>query len=640
MRRVPVNRLFSPGYDNLEIRALLAVDLDFVKAGGLKDLTLTLNNGNFQLVNNVNPSIIYDSALANDNVIQVTGTATSDILRLDTSKISGNVSIIFVGEGVDTISIQADSDFAALNSVINVGSVAYTYGGFENLELSGGASANSFTLSTIPIGLSLKVEGAGGDDAVTIDGALNLNHIEINAETISVNNTLSATDGVNLVAAGKSRAVIQINNSISSAGPVIIAAKSGETTSKSTFGSFDFNSTATIDVSGEGVKITGSSVSLSAHNTANVTASLISGSLGTLKIGQTNTTRVSINGGASVEATGESGLVDIEAIDGSMIKVSVNSTEKDTFDFGTLVADANVSRNTSVSFGGSGELTAKGGVKVNARNEGEITTETISELVGSSLTTANDTVTANVTGAIGSGLVRPSLVEVTATNAASYNATGKTAKNVISGGTSASIHGAVTYASVAIRVAANDIAKATARSTPVSIDLSLLGANVTLGLSVASNEFNRETQAGIRNATLETSGGDIEILASANRRISAEAESTKVSKAGSAPVGVGVSLGGILVENRLLGDVRAIVEAASKLKTTNSGDVLVSAKDSSAVNASSQLSAQAETDGVLFAGIGVTGGVSIALNMVGWKASESFLALFCSRRDTCCFGRH
>ena len=58
------------------------------------------------------------------------------------------------------------------------------------------------------------------------------------------------------------------------------------------------------------------------------------------------------------------------------------------------------------------------------------------------------------------------------------------------------------------------------------------------------------------------------------------------------------------------------------VQTVNSGDIRVEASDTSAIEATTDLSVQAKTSNVSFAPAGVTGGVSIAFNAIGWEFAD------------------
>jgi hypothetical protein len=414
---------------------------------------------------------------------------------------------------------------------------------------------------------------------------------------------------------------VMVSGSIQATGAVLLSAQAGKAVALADLSGYSATSSATVDVVGAGTTLTGASVAVTALNTVQITAALTSALPATLAIEQTNTTRAALSGGASVVS---GGATTVSAIDNSSIAIALGASSFLGFDFDALAAITTLARTTTatVDAAGTGSLASAGAVTVLARNEGGISAAATAGLVGTVLNTGNDTATAAVTNS-GAGRAATTVgsLAVQAVNAASYEATAKVASNTIGGGTTASITGRNVVASGAggIVASATDSVSASAHATPVALDLSLLVADLDVGLAVARNIVDRATDAQVTNATLDATSGGIAIEATSERTLAALAESIAISGESALPTFVSVGVAGLFSENRVRGNVRA---GATGSVLDAQGDLLVQAVDRSAIDAKSELAATAATSELTIFGVAGAAGVSIALNTIGWDTAS------------------
>jgi hypothetical protein len=521
------------------------------------------------------------------------------------------------------------------------GDESYTYGGVTGIIADGGDGDDIFTIAsnTADFALDIAITGGDGDDDIIVQNGLILagQDFMASAEDISVlsGGSITGASTVDLLADGSEHATVSVSGDIGASGAVTLSASAGSTSNISAFGDYTGSSTATVDVQGAGTVVSGASVALMAQNSVQITANAVGSALGATGISQTNVTRAAVSGGASVMSVGTGPTVPdsggaqvlIQATDDSQISVGLASTNNSSFDFATLFADTVLDRNTTAEVVSS-SLASSGLVAVDARNTGGISATTTSGLVGSASNTVTDSASARLQGASATSLGG---LTVNALNSGIYAATGKLASNTVDGGTLASISDSTvsTTAAAGVSVTALNDSSLTATSTEVSVDLDLaaVASDLSIGIAYARNALIGDTQAFIDNGSeVLVTGGDLSVDATRGAIISATGEATSVATTGILPGGVTVSLGGLLAENQLLGNVEARIEDAVA-ETLTSGDILVNAGDFSQVTANTALSATTNDDVTTIGPTGVSGGASVALNSIGWTLPDTALEI-------------
>ncbi len=146
----------------------------------------------------------------------------------------------------------------------------------------------------------------------------------------------------------------------------------------------------------------------------------------------------------------------------------------------------------------------------------------------------------------------------------------------------------------------------------------IAGVSVSIGLSMAFNEINNEVKAFLYQVDYaESTGGSISIASTETASIEAISAAASVALAGSF-VGVAVAGGGAVASNVILGKTNAYIDT-SIIKSFS--DVILSVTNTSVIKAN-VISAAASL-GVGFVGVAVSLGGSIAINRIGYTASDS-----------------
>jgi hypothetical protein len=298
-----------------------------------------------------------------------------------------------------------------------------------------------------------------------------------------------------------------------------------------------------------------------------------------------------------------------------------------------------------VRFDVAGSLTIRGGAREDTVTISEslhiagadliIEAETISVAAGSSINTGSADVTSTaiaeadglsdtIAAVTIQGQITTETIELKARRLSSYSATGRSAYNNISGGVKAYVDGRTVAAGAGgFTIAAVDKAVLTAESPELEVDLDILSSVTAISVAAARNSLNGNTEAYINDSTITATNGSIDVTAERDAKISSIAAATSLVADDGFPTALSLTLGGTFTENVLLGDVKAYADS-STLTTTGSGAVSLTARDSSAIDATSQLSAVAKTDPLLW-DIGGSAGVSIAFNSIGWNPNSMAL---------------
>src|SRR5204862_252651 len=122
-----------------------------------------------------------------------------------------------------------------------------------------------------------------------------------------------------------------------------------------------------------------------------------------------------------------------------------------------------------------------------------------------------------------------------------------------------------------VRISATDATSMTATSNGLSIDVDLLVISVSVSRATAINDVSLTTDAYIAGSTVTATNGDVTLVAHDDATVTATGRASSVSGA-AFPVGVSLSVGGILVANSAQGGLNAYIDG-STVTTVGSGDV-------------------------------------------------------------------
>jgi len=497
----------------------------------------------------------------------------------------------------------------------------------------GGSLAGSFGSGTYQ---GIEIDALGGQDTIRFEGDIDLDGHALSAmgEEIAVAGSIKGASSVNLTARSDTLATITVQGDIEASGAVVLSAQSGATDAITGFSSHDATSIATVGITGAGTTVQGQTVVITAHNRAVVTAVFDAGDFtqSTLSITQNNTTAVSVGDGVTLDGAGG---VMVESLDDSWIQIELDSTGIDVsggieleLDFALLSSQVVLTRSTTVTLEEGSTVESDVLATVSARNDlaprtgvatqdlFSVSNRVLGGLVGQASNTVTDVAEASVSGAT----VNAAL-SVLASNAGVYAALGRVASNTLDGNTLATVRAESNVtAAGSVSVAAIDSAHLTAEATPVLLDAQLVVGNIDLQAGVARNAVAREVTASIDSSVVRATNGDITLDADAARQLRAVAAGVELSDDNLLDGAVfgAVALGGVYAENRVLGDVTASA-AHSELETVGSGEVRVEAADTSLLDAQAGLSGVATTAGIGFVAGGISAGVAVAFNAMGWN---------------------
>jgi len=120
-----------------------------------------------------------------------------------------------------------------------------------------------------------------------------------------------------------------------------------------------------------------------------------------------------------------------------------------------------------------------------------------------------------------------------------------------------------------------------------------LTSPLSIARAAARNELVRNTEASINDSTVKVSNGNVKLEATKNTRLRAKAETFSLTASLPLPNTFSLTLDGTYSSNTIFGNVNAFI-AGSTVETTGTGDVLVDARDTSAIDATSGISARAD----------------------------------------------
>ncbi|MFO8091285.1 MAG: LEPR-XLL domain-containing protein, partial [Desulfatiglandaceae bacterium] len=571
----------------LEPRILLSADLSYTMAGDIRDLTLGIDQiddvDTIKLVDTESGAMVESRALAETSSIEIIGSDQDDVLRLshDFNALMDSLSILFEGGGGNDALFGPSVDTEWQITGAGSGLVAGVhFAGVENLT---GAADNEDTFVFTQEGtLAGTVDGGvGGFDTLVMSG----NYSTLEFAATSPNDGSIVYDGTALVYAGLEP----------------ISASGGDVLFKGT--SDDDNIVVSVDVNSGVISV--SSPSIETINLSGVTDSF------------------TIRGGAGEDTVTISDSLDIAGADLIIEAETITVAAGSSINTGsgdvtlTAIADADGSSNTIAEVNIYGQITTTGALQVTAQTQGTVTTE---NLTGAATNDFTDSATVAVSG---SDNIRAGTIELKAQRLTSYSATGRNAYNDISGDVKAYIESSTVEAGAGgLAVSALDSVSLTAESPELEVDMDALSGMTCISVAAARNSLSGNTEAYIKDSSITATNGGIEVTAERHATISAGAAATSLIT--DMPIqSLAVPLGGTFSSNIVRGDVKAYAES-STLTTTGNGSISLTARDGSAIDATSQLSAVAKTD-PLIGDIGGSAGVSIAFNSIGWNPNSTAL---------------
>ena len=526
---------------------------------------------------------------------------------------------------------------------------------------------------------SLTVQGLAGNDSITINTlTLSACSLIVEAETITVNGPVTSTTGnITLNATAENSvtgvgtlgtpvnltAQVIINGSVTSTtGALLIQAIVNNTVNipsdsldeedlvfssiseaKAEIGAGAVVNVATLQViakTNTSFTYTANAVTTDAYNLGETLSTIYKDGVakGTLTATINNKTYAGITGGARVTvgngviSAEEPASVLINAVDHLTVSIAITDTSDPSrvnetltvfsFDFDRVKSTLNVSRDTqayvkNTPSGSYNTLESGGLVKIHAENNGTVSNVITSDLVGKVLnsTTKDDALAFALTAKLAvNGL------DVLALTNTSYTALAKEALNDVTGATKTYISAGTVTSTDDIALTAQDTSSLSAESK----DLVLKPTTyfVATKFSYARNDFSRDTQSYIEAAsTINAAGYDVTLLAKNSTTIIARVHTVSIVKGGNfLPTSSFKAAALTLSVNVLLGNVKAYIIDS----TVTANNLTVSAKDDTAMDATSDVSATAKNseDVLLLNNTSMTIGGSIALNIIGGEIED------------------
>ena len=175
-----------------------------------------------------------------------------------------------------------------------------------------------------------------------------------------------------------------------------------------------------------------------------------------------------------------------------------------------------------------------------------------------------------------------------------------------------------------VTLSAEDVSTISAFTGAVAIAFAtgVVGAAVSVGVSISSNQISNQVEASISNAVhgVTAAIGAVSITATSRSVISAITAAAAVALAGGL-VALSVSGAGAESTNIILTETRAFI--VNSAVTATNGDISVSAVDTSSIRALVIAASVALAAGLV--GGGASFGVSLAQNLIGWGAGAGGL---------------
>lgn len=320
-----------------------------------------------------------------------------------------------------------------------------------------------------------------------------------------------------------------------------------------------------------------------------------------------------IDGGGGKDVVTVSGTLNIPGADLRINAETINVPSGTSINAGSgdvtlnAIADADGVSDTSAAVTIGGEIITTGALRITAMTQGTVASENPGGEVGNTFT---ESATVAITG---SSRIEADTIELTAQRLTSYAATGRNAHNNISGDVTVSIDGStVTAGAGGLALSARDSIALVADSPASVIDVSGL---LSLSAAAARNELSGDVVACIRDSSITAADGDVEVKADWNATLRAAAAASSLDNPDDQAT-VSLEVAGTYTSNTVQGDVQAYI-TGSDVATLGTGDVLLDARNTSAIEATTNVSAIAtgaiETE---------MGGV-VAVNSIGWAPQNA-----------------
>jgi len=540
-----------------------------------------------------------------------------DVLQVETTSLAlplvGGALTFNGGGGNDEI--RGPSDLAGVNWAITGADAGNLNGDltFSGVESLVGAADSDDKFRFMAGGtLSGRIEGgAGGFDSLVIDGgdfnAVTFTELGPDSGIVALDDTAITYSGLEPITYSGTAANMIFNLTGGADQFKLITAESGLMTLDSQNGTFedtDFavpSGSLTINMGGGNDVFTIESLDSTFHGSLIVDGG--GGGYDSVTFGATTATSFSLG---ALSITAES----ITIASGAAINAGSGDVTL------TAVAEADGVSDTSATVTVNGQITTTGALRITAKTQGTVASTNPGGTVANTFT---DSATVAVTG---SGQISAGTIELKAQRLTSYSATGRNAYNNISGDVKAYIDGKNVQAGAGgLTLSALDSVELIATSPEMEVDMGVLSGVMSISVAAARNSLSGNTEAYIKNSTVTATGGDVEVKAEREAKVGATAAATSLT--GTLPTAVSLTLGGTYTSNVVRGDVKAYAES-STLTTTGGGAVRVEARDRSAIDATSELSAIAETDPNI-GDLGGSAGLSVAFNTIGWDPNPTSL---------------
>ncbi|MDA0839143.1 MAG: hypothetical protein O2857_15315 [Planctomycetota bacterium] len=351
-----------------------------------------------------------------------------------------------------------------------------------------------------------------------------------------------------------------------------------------------------------------------------------------LSAGQTITS----SGNVALLATAQDGatITDASQIVNRAATVTIEGNINTT---GNITLSAEVIRNIDISFSSLLTLTLAGSsvAKVEVKSGTQLTATDLqisattrgTVSAENSLFSASNKLTDSALASIDGSVMDVVSLTINALRSTEYTVKGRNAFNEVSGDAKATIKNSTVDAeSSGVTVSAENAAKFTAESPEFLVNLDILSSPVSIDFSAGRNHLTGDTEASISNSTVTvTASGSINVLAKRNLQVKARAETDSIVASTALPNSYSLSLNGTYTSNTVLGDVKASVEG-STVSTTGTGDIVVDARDVSALDARSGVSAKSDLGSLTLNSIASSIGPSIAFNSMGWDPGNVLFA--------------
>ncbi len=547
------------------------------------------------------------------------------------------------------------------------------------LTLTDVDSSTDYVLTGVGSGTTLTIDLGAGADTLVIDSALDFDfNLVLKADVITVTADMDANgNDITLAAeassdisaisfAGANAASVTIDGATLTGNVINVSADSSMTDSTGTPLAIIWNLTSSSEVlleNGASIDSIGNTT-LSASTDLQLSATPNPTLISINTVNVTNVTQVRVMGGSGI--TSSAGNIEISATDRTQIDVLPEDASYfsggvatalglddmadgalGSIDMDAVSINVDLDRTTSVLIDDTKDAAsaipaaeqidaAAGSVAVSATNQGGINANIVSDAIGLVSNTVVDIVNISVFDST----ISAQSVSLVSSSEAIYSAQGKVLSNDVSGEVSVDVDPSDIVATAGgITISATDSIEVLALTSESALDLGLIEdffiANgstfdsIDVDVIFAFNSIDRDVRAAVFDgSSLSSTGGDIEISATRNANIEADAKATSLSEGSTvSSATLSFSGGGTFSQNTILGNTEAYVEN-STVQTTTSGDVKVTATDESRIDAKAYADSAVNVDAADTKTVGSKGsgalavGVSIAQNTIGWETQN------------------